>query len=219
MARNSRWFTPSLPEPDPVSQFHSFVIRTTALGILARSHIVSKQQTVRRRCGSVYDELRTQLASVFPRWIVLLFVDSIPATQLARVLSRLTPFTCPSDLRSALLFLSSRFPARLFPSGRLCDFVFVPDSMCSSSTKGKIRLCGNLFLPRPAPFACPKGTRTLLTSSAFCNGFRLGPPWSPPRLSFLGELPFAMLEKLHLPQPFLRRFKGLIGTAEIFALA
>src|SRR5690242_15868397 len=33
------------------------------------------------------------------------------------------------------------------------------------------------------------------------------------------RLHFAMLEKFHLPQPFLRRFEGLVGTAEILALA
>ena len=58
MERSSRWFTLSLLQPDLVNQFRFFVIR--------------------RRCGSVYDELRTQFASVFPRWIVLLFVDAIP---------------------------------------------------------------------------------------------------------------------------------------------
>lgn len=109
MGRSSRWFTLSLLQPDLVNQFRFFVIR--------------------RRCGSVYDELRTQLASVSPRWIVLLFIDAIPATQLASVLSRLTPL---NDLRSDALFLFPRLPACVLRPGRLCDFVFLPDFICFS---------------------------------------------------------------------------------------
>jgi hypothetical protein len=110
MDRSSRWFTLSLLQRDFENQFHFFLTR--------------------RRCGFVYDELRTQLASVFPRWIVLLFVDAIPATQFASVLSRSTPL---NDLRSDALFLFPRLPACVLWPYRLCDFVFLPDFMCFSS--------------------------------------------------------------------------------------
>src|SRR6516164_9554427 len=97
MARSSRWLIRNQPKADLVNQFYSFRDPHDGSGASRAQPRLFPQQTVQRRCGSVCDALRTQLARVFPRWIVLLFVDSIPATQLASVLSRLTP---TNDLRS-----------------------------------------------------------------------------------------------------------------------
>ena len=135
---------------------------------------------IRRRCGSVYDELRTQLANV---------------------LSRLTPL---NDLRSDASFVLPYLPACVLSPARLCDFVFFPDFMLFLHCVRKIRSLSDVLLSRP----------TAIDSSRECTDapdVLAIPKW--------GELPFAMLEKLHLPQPFLRGCKSLIGTAEVLTLA
>jgi len=140
-ARSSRWFIRSLPQPDLVNQFHSFRDPHDGSGASRAQPRLFPQQTVQRRCGAVHDELRTQLARVFPRWIVLLFVDSIPATQLASVLSRLTP---TNDLRSGALFLSPHSPAFGFLAGRRRDLVlvliFIPSYLLQRKPCGSSRI-------------------------------------------------------------------------------
>src|ERR1700690_2866770 len=96
----------------------------------------------------------------------------------------------------------------------------MPDSFFLAPGQSPGRLTGRLRRVRSAPAPACLGLLDLpapTCSKRFSHSFAR--PLTRLRLRFCLLLVFAMLEKLHLLQPFLCRTQCLVGSSKIFSLA